>query len=423
MTSTRKGRLYWVMGVIALVAIALVAWVLLHRKKAPPPKPQAVPVAVAQAKVQNVPVTIRELGMAQAWTSVTVYAQVSGILQKVDFTEGQQVKAGQVLAEIDPAPYRAALTQAQGALKRDQALLAGAKVDLTRYKTLVDQDSISRQTYDDQVAQVQQDAGTVLLDQGSVDTAEVNLRWTRIVSPVSGRAGVRMVDQGNLINAGNSGASASAITTSATGSSSASTSSSNSGIVIINQLEPIAVTFSVPQGAFQQLTDLSDGFRKPLATQALSQETGAVLGDGQLTIADNRVNPATGTVELKARFDNAGDRLWPGQFINVQLTLKTLPDAVTIPSAALNHGPKGPFVYVVGPDQKVANRPVKTSWTEGDTVVVSEGVMDGDTVVTDGQKTLDDGSLVKVNPPPGQDPSAKPAPNAAPNPAPQKSTS
>ena len=400
MASRRRFR--WQFLVLGAVAVALVLAVVFLKpaKKAAPP--HAVPVTTAKATTTDLPISITALGAAQAWTSDTIYAQVSGKLLRVNFTEGTYVKAGQVLAEVDPAPYAAALTQAEGALKRDQAILAGARVDLARYKTLNAQDSIARQTYEDEVATVHQDEGVVEVDEGAVAAAKVNLGWTRIVAPVSGRAGVRLVDPGNLVSASGSTSSqpsTSAVTSSAPAPSGGSTAASGTGIVIINQIEPIAVTFTVPQGQFQQLVAVSGGFKRPLAVEALSQETAASLGQGELTIADNRVDPSTGTVELKARFANPGEKLWPGQFVNVSLTLQTLHSVVTIPAAAINRGPKGDFVFVVGANKKVTMRPVKVTWTQGDTVVIGSGLQSGETVVEDGQMILKAGSLVRATGP------------------------
>jgi multidrug efflux system membrane fusion protein len=396
MASRRRFR--WVFVVLAVVAIALVLWVVFK----PHPKPAAphpVPVTTAKAASADVPVSITALGAAQAWTSDTILAQVSGKLLSVDFTEGTYVRSGQLLAQVDPAPYQAALTQAEGTLRRDQAILDGARVDLARYQTLSKQDSIARQTYEDQVALVKQDEGTVMLDQGAVAAAKVNLGWTRITSPVAGRAGVRLVDAGNLVSAAGSSGSApatAAATNNTAAPASTGGSSGGTGIVIINQIEPIAVTFTVPQGEFQRLSDLSNAFHKPLAVVALSQETGASLGAGELTIADNRVDPSTGTVELKARFANAGEKLWPGQFVNVVLTLQTLANATTVPATAINQGPDGAFVFVVGASNKVAVRPVSVSWTQGEIAVIKTGVQPGETVVIDGQMILKAGSLVKA---------------------------
>ncbi len=384
---------------LGLVLVLALVWVLFFR--APPPaapKVHAVPVTVAKATVADVPVSITALGAAQAWTSVTVLAQVSGKLLSVNVPEGSEVQAGQVIAQIDPAPYRAVLMQAEGALKRDEALLADARIDLARYRALQAQNAIASQTVDTQAALVQQDEGTVLLDQGTVAAANVNLGWCRVVSPVTGRVGVRLVDPGNLVSS--SGSVSSTPSTAAATSSSApiSGSSSATGIVIVNQLQPTAVTFTVPEGDFQRLSDVSNGFRKPMVTKAFSQESGELLDTGQLSIADNRVDPTTGSVELKARFPNTAEKLWPGQFVNVQLTLQVLPRVTTIPVNAVNQGPNGSFLYVVGANKTVSMRPVTVAWTQGTTVVVKSGVRAGETVVTDGQMILKAGSPVRIIP-------------------------
>ncbi len=262
--ATHRGRLRWIWAAVAIMAVCLVAWVVLRSRPAKASRPQAVPVSAAKAAVEDVPVTINALGSAQAWTSDTIVAQVSGLLRSVYFVEGTDVRAGQLLAQIDPAPYRAALTQAQGALTRDRALLAGARSDLVRYQTLTQQDSIARQTLDDQAALVHQDEGVVQLDEGVVANAEINLRWCRITSPISGRTGVRSVDPGNFVAPSGGTGTTAALTGATTGPI---------GIVIVNQIDPIAVTFSIPEGAYQRLRDVSHGFRTPLVTRAFSQDT------------------------------------------------------------------------------------------------------------------------------------------------------
>jgi multidrug efflux system membrane fusion protein len=365
-------RFRWGFAVLGVVAVALFAWAIFHPKPAKARKPSPVAVTVAKVMVQDVPVSVSGLGAAQAWKSVLINTQVNGMLTYVA-PEGTDVAAGDLLAQIQVAPFRAALTQAQGALKRDQALLAGARVDLARFQKLAAQDSIAKQQVDDQAALVKQDEGTVLADQGAVAAAQVNVNYCRITAPVAGRVGVRLVDPGNIV----------------------STSDTN-GIVIVNQISPIAVTFTVPQGDFQRLSDVSAGFSRPLLTEANSQETGADLGQGELSIADNRVDPTTGTVQLKARFPNATRKLWPGQFVNVRLTLQTSPHATIIPASAVNQGPKGAFVYVVGPDNKAAMRPVVVDAVQDAVVIIKSGVSPGDTVVTDGQLSLKPGSLVHV---------------------------
>jgi membrane fusion protein, multidrug efflux system len=333
------------------------------------------PVTTATAEVRDMPIWIGNIGAAQAWRSVLIRTQVNGKLLRVGFDEGGEVKTGQVIAEIDPAPYQAQLLQAQGALARDTALLQAAKVDLARYQTLRAQDSVAQQTLDTQAALVKQDEGLVMLDQGQVKAARVNVDYCRITSPVNGRAGVRLVDPGNLVS-----------------------TTDTTGIVSINVIDPIAVIFTVPEGDFQRLVEASDHFRRPMAAQAFSQETGALLGAGELNIADNHVDSASGTVQLKARFRNAAGRLWPGQFLNVRLTLQTLARAVTIPSAALNQSPKGSFVYVVGADRKVTAQPVAVAATQDGLAIVRSGLSGGETVVTDGQMSLDTGMKVAPRP-------------------------
>jgi multidrug efflux system membrane fusion protein len=404
----KRRRSRWIFAALGLVAVALLAWVIFHKPKAKPAPPHAVPVTVAKATVQDVDVTLTNLGAAQAWRSDTIFAQVTGKLLSVDFKEGSDVRAGQVLAQVDPAPYRAALMQAQGALLRDQALLADARLDLARYQKLQKEDSISGQQVDTQAALVKQDEGTVLLDQGAVAAAKVNLGFCRVTAPISGRAGVRLVDPGNLVSASGSVASTPATAASTSSSSSASSatgsSTSGSGIVVINQIEPIAVTFTLPEGDFQRVLQMSDGFSKALPVQALSQESGQLLDTGEVGIVDNRVDPTTGTFELKARFPNSAHKLWPGQFVNVQLHLQTLKGVIAIPLSAENQGPKGPYAFVVGAGSKVSLRPITVDHVQGDTVVIKSGLKAGEVVVVDGQATLKAGSLVR----PVQ-PAAKPA--------------
>jgi multidrug efflux system membrane fusion protein len=408
-----RRRFRWTFLVLGVLAIALALFAIFHKKKAPPPPPPRVPVNVAQVIVQDVPVSINALGAAQAWYSDTIVAQVSGLILRTPFKEGDHVRAGQLLAQVDPAPYQAALTQTQGSLRRDEALLAEAKMDLARYQVLAAQNSIARQTYEDQQAVVKQDEGIVQLDQGAVAAAQVNLARCRITSPISGRVGVRLVDPGNLVGSGTStsstnGAASTASTTA--GSTAGGTSSAagttgsitggttgGSGIAVVNQLQPIAITFTVPQQDFANLMQVTNGLRKALSTQAFTQETNQPLGSGELQIADNKVDPGTGTVQLKAKFPNADERIWPGQYVDVKLTLQTLPHVPSVPASAINQGPQGPYVYVVQ-NGKAVLRPVKILTTQGAVAVVQSGLQPGETVVTDGQMTLRNGSQVHILP-------------------------
>jgi len=383
-----RRRFRWGFIALGILLILLILWLVFGHQAPKPKGPPPVAVTVAKVTVQDVPTSITALGAAQAWQGVLINPQISGRLTYVA-PEGVDVKAGDLLVAIDCGPYQAALTQAVGALKRDQALLAGAQVDLARYKTLVSQNSIARQTYEDEEATVKQDQGTVVADQGTVQAAQVNVNFCRIPSPVAGRVGVRLVDPGNIVTTGLS-----------------------TGIVSVNQVEPIAVTFTIDQGDFQRLVQVSNGFTKPLTAEALSQETGADLGSGELSIADNHVDQTTGTVEMKARFPNATRQLWPGQFVNVKLTLQVLNNVITVPSIAVNQGPKGAFVYVVGPNKKAVVQPVTILATEGGNSVVQGGLKAGQLVITDGQMTLKAGSTVAYGSQPAagaQAPAAKPA--------------
>ncbi len=388
-----KRRRWTYVGLASLGGL-IVLWAILHQAPAKASASPAVPVTVAIAGRQDIPVSISEIGAAQAWTSVTILAQVSGKLLTVNFTEGTNVRQGDILAQIDPSAYQAALQQAEGTLAKDQAALADAKFDLARYKKLAAVNSIATQQVDTQAALVRQDEGTVESDGGVVQTAKVNLGWTTITAPISGRVGVRFVDPGNIVSA--SGGAPNAAATAAATNTSSPTSAGGSGIVIINQIQPIAVTFTVPEGDFQNLAQVSDGFHVALVARAYSQETGALLDTGELSIADNRIDPSTGTIELKARFPNAESLLWPGQFVNVQLTLQTMRNVTTIPMAAVNRGPSGQYVFLVGKDKHVTVRPVKLALTQDTTAVIASGVKPGDVVVIDGQMTLKAGSLVRV---------------------------
>ena len=375
--ATAPKRFRWGFLIVGAVLIGMILWLVYGNKKtARPNAAPTVAVTTTKASVGDFPVVVTALGAAQAWQGVTIRAQVNGRLLNVPIQEGSEVKKGQLLAEIDPAPYKAALLQAQGAERRDEATLDQARLDLKRYQQLASQDSIAKQQLDTQGALVKQLEGTVMLDKGAVDAAQVNVGYTRILSPVAGRVGVRLVDAGNLVS-----------------------TTDTTGIIIVNEVSPIAVTFTVPQGDFQRLANLSNGFTRALTTQALSQETAAPLGTGLLNVADNHVDPNTGTVQMKARFPNGDRKLWPGQFVNVRLTVQTLQHAVTVPSTAVNQGPNGPFVFVVnhvGADDRARMQPVKVATTQDFTAVILDGVKAGDTVVTDGQLSLRPGSKVHL---------------------------
>jgi len=394
----------WGLLVVAVAIAGLCAWLAFgHRSRPITTPPQSVAVSAATVRRADVPLVIEAIGAAQAWQSEVIRPQVSGRLLRVAVREGTQVNVGDLVAQIDPAPFRAALMQAQGTLEHDEAQLALAQVDLKRYQLLLSQNSIASQQIDTQQALVKELQGTVLTDHGAVAAAQVNLGYCTIDSPVSGRVGIRLVDPGNLV-----------------------APTDTTGIITINQLEPIAVEFSVPEGDFQRLRQASDMFSRPLLTQAYSQDTGSLLGSGELRIVDNHVDPGTGTVELKARFPNTEGRLWPGQFLNVRLRLNVLHDALTIPNAAVNHGPDDVYVYLIGPDSHVSVRPVKVALVQDATAVIDSGLDVGDEVVTDGQMSLKPGSLVKVRSavgggPPVANDNLEPTPRAMQVPAPRAS--
>lgn len=339
------------------------------------PGGQASPVGAASVVTADIRVVINGLGTVTPLRTVTVSAQVAGQLQSVDFREGQHVRKGDVLATIDPRSFQAALAQAQGSLARDQAQLGNAKVDLLRYQTLFKQDSTSRQQLDTQAALVHQYEGAVAADLGAVEVAKVNLGYTRVLAPVDGRAGLRQVDPGN--NVGN-----------------------GSAIVVITQMRPMDVLFTLPE---DNLPTLRARMRAGAAmtVEAWDRAGTKRLAAGTLASVDNQIDTSTGTVKVKAEFQNDDESLFPNQFVNVKLMLDTLHDATVIPASALQRGANGLFVYVIGDDDTVSVRNVKTAVSEGDRVQVIEGLKPGERVVTDGSDRLREGSKVTIPTLPG----------------------
>lgn len=333
-----------------------------------------VAVSVATAVTGDIRVRIPALGTITPLASVTVRTQITGQLQKIAFTEGQLVHQGDFLAQIDPRPYEAALEQAKGNLRRDQALLVDAKLDLTRYEALIKEDAIAGQQLDTQRALVDQYIGTVDSDQALVHTAELNLQYTHIVSPVGGRVGLRQVDQGNYV-----------------------TPADANGIVIINQLEPITAIFPIPE---DNIASVMPRIRagETLSLEAYDRTNSSKLADGILLTVDNQIDTTTGTVKLRGQFDNKDGTLFPNQFVNIQLLVNTLHDQITIPSSAVHQGaPNGvltSFVYLVKPDSTVAVRPVTTGVVDGEQVAITQGIAASDVVVTEGGDRLRDGATV-----------------------------
>lgn len=375
--------------VIVLLAAGILVWIIRPSAQQQPAGGRfgaGAPISVNTAVVEkgDVKVVLNALGTVTPLATVTVLTQISGQLQHIGFQEGQMVKAGDFLAQIDPRPYQAALEQAQGTLAKDQALLKDAKLDMERYRKLVAQDSIASQQYDTQAALVQQYQGQVLADQASVDSARVNLNYCHIVSPVTGRVGLRQVDEGNYITP----------------------SSTTNGIVVVTQLQPISVIFTLPEDNILSIA-------KPvhngaiLTVAALDRGNTSVLANGKLTNIDNQVDTTTGTFKLRAQFDNSDESLFPNQFVNIQLLVDTLHDQMIVPTASVQRGAPGTFVYVANSDSTVSVRPVKLGVTEGEKQSVISGLKPGEIVVTDGVDRLRDGAKVTL---PGNAPPTEGAP-------------
>ncbi|SOY87124.1 MdtA/MuxA family multidrug efflux RND transporter periplasmic adaptor subunit [Cupriavidus taiwanensis] len=330
------------------------------------------PVVVATVAQRDMDVILNGLGNVTPVSNVTVRAQVSGPLLKVLFKEGQMVKAGDVLAEIDPRPFQAALDQAVGQLARDQALLQNAKLDQQRYRTLLGQDSISKQQVDTQDALVRQYEGVVKTDQGNVANARLQLGYTKIVAPVSGRIGLRQVDPGNIVN-----------------------TSDTNGIALITQIQPIAVMYTIPEDNLPSvLKKLNAGEKLPV--QAWDRQVRNQLGEGTLLTTDNQIDTTTGTVKLKAVFPNADGMLFPNQFVNVRTRVDTLRDATVIPVAAIQRGQQGTFVYTVDEASKVKVQVVELGPGDGARTAVLKGLEPGQRVVVDGADRLKEGMTVET---------------------------
>lgn len=406
MVEQAKSRRRWVVvGVIAAVIVAAALVYGNHRRaseagatRAPA---AAIPVTLGTVVAADVPIRLAGTGSVQASQSVTVRVRVDGQLDTVAFTEGQDVRKGDVLARIDPRPLQAQLASAQAQKSRDEASLTSAQKDLERYTVLVEQDSIQQQTLDTQKSTVGQLKASIAADQAQIDNATVQLGYTTIVSPINGRTGIRMLDAGNIVHA-----------------------SDANGLVVINQIDPIAVLFALPEGNVPQINAaIRESGRTPLALTAIAREDGKPLGSGRLLLLNNQIDTATGTVQLKGLLDNPQHSLWPGQYVNVQLLLGVRKGALTVPDAAIQRGPGGLFVYVVSADGTATTRPVKVALSQDGVTVVSEGLNAGERIVVDGQYKLRAGAKVTASAPAAPAaPANRTAAGAATTPRPAPST-
>jgi multidrug efflux system membrane fusion protein len=335
---------------------------------------QAVPVSVGTAETHDVPVFIEGLGTVQAFNRVNITARVSGQITKVFFREGQEVKTGDQLFQIDSRPFDAALQQAQATKEKDEASLQSAQLDLERYKELLPQGFQTRQSYDQQRATVGQLQATLKADQAQIENAQLNVDYCLIRSPIDGRTGQRMVDEGNYVQAGQT-----------------------AGLVVVTQVKPIFVSFNVPAEQLDQIRNNQSQHELKTAAYAMDDKT--LLSEGNLTLIDNTVDTSTGTIHLKAQFNNANEALWPGQSVNAHLVLSTRENAVTVPAQTIMQGPDGAYVYVVGQNNVAKRQNVDVAATQNGLAVIGKGLQSGAQVVVDGQYRLTDGSTVKPGAP------------------------
>ena len=330
-------------------------------------------VGVVNVAKQNVPFYLTGLGSVTAFNTVTVHSRVDGEMMKVYFTEGQFVHAGDALADLDPRPYQVALAQAQGQLAKDLAAQADSKIDLGRYQTLFQEGVIAKQQLDTQQATVGQSEGAIQADQAQIDNEKLQITYSHITSPIDGRVGLRLVDAGNIVHATDPG-----------------------GIVVITQITPISVIFTLPEDNLPQV--VSEMRKGKLSVEAYSRDDNTKLAQGTLQTIDNQIDQTTGTVKLKSLFENKDLSLWPNQFVNVRLFLSIRKDAVVVPTATIQNGAQGPFVYIVGSDSKVEARPIQVDFAEGNLSVIRSGLQAGEKVVFDGQDKLQPGAAVDWHP-------------------------
>jgi multidrug efflux system membrane fusion protein len=364
----------WIKIGIGVAAVGLGGWYLIHHftaNKAPPPQ-AVIPVTPGTVTVKDVPVYVRGLGTVQAYNTVTIKSRVDGQITKVLFNEGQEVKEGDPLFQIDPRPYQAALEQAQANLQKDQSQLQGAQRDLARYGKLVEPGYQTRQSYEDQQATVGQVTGSTKADQALIDSSQLNLDYANIRSPITGRTGARLVDIGNYVQA-----------------------SAATNLVTVTQMKPIYVTFTVPQDNLDQIKQ--NQAQGQLTVVAYAADDKTMLAQGKLTLINNQVDTTTGTIQMKATFDNDDERLWPGEFINARLIVAVKKNALTVPAQTVMQGPNGAYAYTIKPDKTVERQQVDVALTQDGEAVIDKGLTATDSVVVDGQYRLTKGSKVKTD--------------------------
>ncbi|HEY8099233.1 MAG TPA: efflux RND transporter periplasmic adaptor subunit [Burkholderiaceae bacterium] len=359
--------------IVAILVLAAIAWFALRGHITAPPAPKtAVPVTATLVKVakEDVPHLLIGVGTVQAQATVTVKTRLDGQLERIDYVEGQDVKAGQALAQLDARPLRAQLEQVQAQKARDEAQLANARLDLARYTRLMKEEATSQQTLDTQRAQVAQLQAAVQTDDAQIHYAQVQLGYTTVTAPISGRVGARLVDPGNIVHANDA-----------------------NGLVVINQIDPIALVFTLPDDAVQAINHAQQT-KRHLSVFAYSREGGTLLAKGELVLVNNQIDTTSGTVLLKARFANPQHVLWPGQYVNVRLLLGEYAQALTVPAPAVQRAQSGTYVYVVGADGKAQMRMIDVLQIQDGKAVIAKGLQAGETVVLDGQYKIKPGIQV-----------------------------
>ena len=372
MSRTRLGLLG-----AGLVVIALFVWILSPERSrsaaATQPHPQALTIDAAAATRRDVPIYLDGLGTVQAFYTVKVNSRVDGELEKVAFAEGQDVKRGQLLAQIDPRPYQAALDQAIATRAKDEAQLQDAMLDLKRYTILAPQNLASKQQLDSQKALVAQLKAQVEADDAAIESARTELNYTHITSPINGRTGVRLVDPGNIVHA-----------------------TDTTGIVVLTQLKPIAAIVTLPEDSIDSVSQAMQ--QGPVSVTALSRgENKNELDRGTIELIDNQIDPTTGTIHLKVIFPNSQERLWPGEFVSARVLVRTARHALTIPAQALQRGPDGLYVYVIGRDSRVEARTLKVGYNDEEVAIIEDGLTEGERVATSNFYRLQPGALVSIN--------------------------